>query len=258
MKDSPDPSKARKVVLSASRKLKRSEVIAQTIVDHILRYGLSEGEHLPNEPGLLQSLSVGRATLREALRLLETRGVVTIRSGPGGGPIVRRPRPSDLNESLSLLLQFEGATIRDVMEARKALEPVVAGLALDAITPEDLEGLALTVERMRDHMEDDAVFFEESRKFHAGIARLTGSLVMIAIVEALHSLTSGISQDVARTPDYRASVVKGHDRIVHHLAEGSKDVTQAMFDHVAEAAVYWELASPGFMANNVRWTPLGS
>src|ERR1700728_4543760 len=92
---------------SRQRSLKASELIARDLASYIVDQDLPEGTALPPEREMVASFGVGRNTLREALRILETRGVITIRSGPGGGPVVRRPRPSDLGEAMTLILQFE-------------------------------------------------------------------------------------------------------------------------------------------------------
>src|ERR1700722_19891212 len=116
------------------RTLKTSELIARDLASYIVDQELPEGTALPPEREMIESFGIGRNTLREALRILETRGVITIRSGPGGGPVVRRPRPSDLGEALTLILQFESATFREGMDGRAWLEPIVAASAARNIT----------------------------------------------------------------------------------------------------------------------------
>src|SRR5690606_30541465 len=70
---------------------KASERLARQLATLIVEGELEEGARLPHESEMLAQLQVGRATLREALRLLEVWGLVVIRTGPGGGPTVRRP-----------------------------------------------------------------------------------------------------------------------------------------------------------------------
>ena len=78
--------------LRQPRSPKTSERVARDLVTHIIDNNLAEGTKLPNEKQLAEVFQVGRTTLREALRLLETHGVIIIRPGPGGGPVVRRPQ----------------------------------------------------------------------------------------------------------------------------------------------------------------------
>ena len=117
------------ISLSGKRQRKRSEVIARELSQYIVDSGLTPGTMLPREREMLEQLGVGRTTLREALRILEIRGLLTIRSGPGGGPVVRTPQPSDLTEALTLILQFQRATMLEVLDARIWLEPIAARMA---------------------------------------------------------------------------------------------------------------------------------
>src|SRR3984957_6839401 len=135
------PFDGRVLHLSNRRVLKRSEVIARDLVQYIVDSRLPAGTRLPREREMIEQLGVGRTTLREALRSLETRGVLTIRSGPGGGPVVRRPEPSDLTESLTLILQFQRATLVEVLDARAWLEPTVARIAASHITKAEVRRL---------------------------------------------------------------------------------------------------------------------
>src|ERR1700728_4311773 len=123
---------------------KQSVLLARDIVNYIFNQHLPRGTKLPNEQEMLQQFGVGRNTIREALRLLELRGVITIRPGRGGGPIVRLPRSTDLGEALQLILQFQGATLTDVIDARALIEPMAASAAAADITEEALGRLQTT------------------------------------------------------------------------------------------------------------------
>jgi GntR family transcriptional regulator, transcriptional repressor for pyruvate dehydrogenase complex len=78
------------------RSLKTSESVARDIVDDIVVRRLREGDNLPPETAMLQQYGVSRETLREGLRLLEAQGLISIRRGPGGGPIVAAIDPANL------------------------------------------------------------------------------------------------------------------------------------------------------------------
>jgi GntR family transcriptional regulator, transcriptional repressor for pyruvate dehydrogenase complex len=79
------------VSVAARRADKVSEVVARAIVHDIVTGGLEQGATLPSEAVMLSRFGVGRASLREALRILEVHGLITIKPGPGGGPIVAAP-----------------------------------------------------------------------------------------------------------------------------------------------------------------------
>src|SRR5690606_19768366 len=105
---------------------KASVMLAADIRAHILGHGLPPGSALPSEPQLVSETGLGRATIREALRLLEAEGLITIKRGPHGGVTVRRPDVSRLSRSLAPILTLSEAPLRDLFVFRKAVEPQAA------------------------------------------------------------------------------------------------------------------------------------
>ena len=120
---------------------KTAMIVARRIVRDIDRLSLRQGDKLPPERVMLEEYQVGRGTLRESLRFLELQGIISLKPGPGGGPVVEQPEASSLATSLMLLLQFSDAQYRVVAEARVALEPMMARLAAERMTPESLAEL---------------------------------------------------------------------------------------------------------------------
>ena len=92
------------------------------------------GDRLPNEVSMAQEFGVGRASVREAMRILETHGLVQIKPGPRGGPVVRDANGVDLGRTMSMFFSHRGVTYREVIEARLAFEPMQARLAAERLT----------------------------------------------------------------------------------------------------------------------------
>src|SRR3954454_17028374 len=120
---------------------KLSTALADSITDTILKSGLQPGARLPSEREMREQFGVGRGTLREALRVLEAEGLITVRSGPHGGPVVAKPDADRLARLVILLLIGWGATLKDVYEVRIVLEPLAVAEAATAATPEQLEAI---------------------------------------------------------------------------------------------------------------------
>src|SRR3954454_22738188 len=93
---------------------KLSTLLADSITETILKNGMQPGDRLPPEREMREQFGVGRGTLREALRVLEAEGLITVRSGPHGGPVVSKPDALRLARLLILLLVSWGATLRSV------------------------------------------------------------------------------------------------------------------------------------------------
>ncbi len=236
------------------RNQKTSERIARSIANYIVDADLPEGATLPREKDMLEMLGVGRMTLREGLRLLETQGIIDIRSGPKGGPVVRRPRPDDLVGALTLLLQFHRASLADVMLARQALEPTVAGMAAEHITDEQLDALTDTVAQMRNHPDSHDVFLRQNERFHSIVAEASGSVILRVFNDTLKWIASGDQHGIEYRSDHRLAVAKAHEKIVAALRRRKpREAEKAMREHLEEAAGYWKRRYPELVARPVRW-----
>ena len=108
---------------------KAGEVVADSIRATILEQKMAAGSPLPSEGELIDSLEVSRATVREALRLLEAEGFVRIKRGPTGGVVVNHPDESNIARSLAVMLTLSEATLRDLFEFRLIIEPPAAATA---------------------------------------------------------------------------------------------------------------------------------
>src|SRR6202008_3764003 len=96
------------------------------------------GDMLPSEADMIATYAVGRATVREALRLLEVQGLIGLKTGPGGGPGVAQLTARHLGDMARLHLKMAGATYGELVRARLAIEPLMARLAAETQDPEGL------------------------------------------------------------------------------------------------------------------------
>jgi DNA-binding FadR family transcriptional regulator len=240
--------------VSRPRHLKTSEIVARELVGYIVEHQLAEGAMLPTERSLAQSLGIGRTTMREALRLLETRGVLTIRPGPGGGPVIRRPRPNDLTEALTLMLEFESATFLEVMEARTWIEPSVARWATESIDDEALSALTTANEAVAANG-DDGGLARGNRAFHSIIADNCGNVLLQIFSETLMRITGGGSAGVTYGPRQVAAIVESHEQIIKAFEQHDPDAAEAaMQAHLDDAEVYWRRNFGDALAEPIRWT----
>jgi DNA-binding FadR family transcriptional regulator len=237
------------------RQPKTSERIARDIASHIVDNQLAPGTMLPTERDMIESMGVGRTTLREALRLLETRGVITIKSGPRGGPVVRRPRAADLGEALTLIMEFEQSSLGDVFEARVALEPTLARLAAARITDQQVAELQASVDAMMGDLVNHDVFLAENQRFHSLIADVAGNVVLTVFTETLKTVADGALAGVRYTPNRRRAVAAAHQGIVDALkAKDPVAAGSAMTRHLDEAGRYWTRKYGDLVSDAVRWT----
>src|ERR1700730_177986 len=111
---------------AVTRPLKTSESVARDIVHDIVSGGLHTGDRLAPEAVMLDQYGVSRESLREGLRLLEVQGLISIRRGPGGGPIVGRVDPANFGRISTLFYHLAGGTYGELFEAWVVTEGMLA------------------------------------------------------------------------------------------------------------------------------------
>jgi GntR family transcriptional regulator, transcriptional repressor for pyruvate dehydrogenase complex len=240
--------------LLTRRPLKRSEMIAQDLVAYIVDSRLPPGARLPHEKEMIEQIGVGRTSLREALRILETRGVVTIKSGPGGGPVVRHPQPTDLTESFKLILQFQRGTMAEVLDARAWLEPLAARLAATNITRNEIARLHEINAEIEADVDTEEKIMDANQRFHSVIAGSTANLVVQVYTETLMAIADEGIGDLNHSRDFRRGIIKGHQKIIEALEAKDPDAAEtAMREHIVEAKERRLDENRALMNRSLRW-----
>ncbi len=157
------------VRLQTLRVPRASELVAEKLRSLIVTGQVLPGAGLPSEKELVSQLGVSRTTVREALRILESEGLISTKPGPKGGIVVLRPGHDSLTRSLSLLLQLEEAPFSAILEARRLLEPLCANLAATRATPEELFELRASLEALRVSVGNTPQYVQEQLRFHLGV-----------------------------------------------------------------------------------------
>lgn len=124
------------------RNLSRPQSIAETLKDWIMDQGMRPGDRLPQEAQLISILGASKGTVREALRVLETQGLIRTRTGPGGGAFITEVRPDHAALLLANLFYFEPPSLEDLLAMREALLPMLAGELALRLEPAAVEALA--------------------------------------------------------------------------------------------------------------------
>ena len=237
-----------------SRPPKTAMLLAQQIVADINRRGNRVGDRLPPERLMLEEYNVGRGTLRESLRFLELQGVIRLRPGPGGGPVVQQPDSTALATSLTLLLQFENAPFRTIAESRVGLEPIMARLAAERMSEEQLADLKASVDTKNLHLGDQRVFLEENKRFHDVIAHGSGNAMFGYLVDALLDILDGSAIGIDYPEVRREAVQEAHAQIYEAIA--ARDplaATEAMSDHIDQYMRYAERKFPDVLDEPITW-----
>jgi GntR family transcriptional regulator, transcriptional repressor for pyruvate dehydrogenase complex len=236
------------------RPQKTAMLVAQRIVEDINRRGNKVGDRLPPERVMLEDYDIGRGTLRESLRFLELQGVIALKPGPGGGPIVQQPDSVGLETAITLLLQFENAPFRSIVEARTALEPMMAKLAAERMSAEQLATLKHSVDHMRANLDDDEIFLEMSRLFHDTTAQGSGNALFGYLIHALLDMLDGSAMGMEYPERHRVATCDIHEKIYLAVAAGDPEAAlAAMEEHIAGIWRYEEKHYPQVLDTPIAW-----
>ena len=243
--------------MTGSRPPKAAMLVAQRIVRDIGRAGLRPGDLLPPERAMLETYETGRGTLREALRLLEFQGVIALKPGPGGGPILMKPAAAHLAGTLQLLMHLNQAPYRMLIEARSALEPVLSRLAAERIGAEALAELAESVARMREQIDDQDAFRDSSRRFHDVIAWSSGNVLFAYVVDAVLGILDGTVIGIDDAGDGRAAILVAHEEIYAAIAGHDADAAgERMREHMESYTSHVQRRYPELLVQTVTWDRL--
>lgn len=229
----------RPAINTLPRSLKRSEVVARQIVEDVLRRRLAPGGLLAPESAMLAQYGVGRATLREALRLLEAQGLVVLRPGPGGGTVLSSVDASDLGGTATLFFRLAGATYRDLVQAITMVQPWLAEMAASredhkTAAAELFEAIDIT-DAVRDEPQG---VFRTGPAFHAVMATLSDNPVLSTFTNALEAIfTNQVLSTIDLTPR-QTEFLDAHRGIAKAISAGrrgeARRLAQAHADDLQE------------------------
>ena len=227
-------SPAKRASGAASPGRKTHAVVVDELRGQILRGELAEGERLPVEEELTTHFGIARTTLREALRVLESQGLITIRRGRGGGPIVTHPDLAPISMTLAASLQLQGTSVGDLDEARRMIEPRIAGQLARSHRPEDLEALETAIAAASDAAEaDDAMAFGlAAAGVHDALIESSGNRTLSTLSKLLqHMVRAYYLRNTARIDQpLMRRAVRGYRKLLDHIVSGDEAAAAAHWD----------------------------
>lgn len=242
----PTGADGKRLFTPAGKTKRRPEAIAERVKDYIRSEGLVPGDRLPQERELIDQFKAAKGTVREAMKALETQGLLFTRSGPGGGAFVAQPSAQHAMELLSTHFFFDQPSLSDIYAIRKALEPEVAALLAGRITEEQLAALERTI-RVYDHPAGDLAEQYQQRvaelDFHSQLAQLCPNPLLGFLCGLMHNLLRELP--VARLIYADPAATSREDglafqyRLMAALKDGrAADAWKIAADHMAFAEAY--------------------
>lgn len=211
---------------SEPAELRAYQVVLRHVEAGILDGTYRKGDLLPPERDLAAQLNVGRSAVREAIRVLDTQGLITASTGRGGGTRLVPAQGDALARIFRLHLAIAGAGITDLIETRVALERASAAVAAREVSLQTLRDLTATVTEMRGVTSIEE-FNELDTAFHVQLARavrqdLVADLT-VAIRQAVRGAIHTATELLEDWPAFRASLIVEHELVLEAIAAGDPD-----------------------------------
>ncbi|MDT7706713.1 MAG: hypothetical protein QOG20_2320 [Pseudonocardiales bacterium] len=225
---------------------KMAELIANHLRSQIVRGELREGDALPPESALLKQFDVSRPTLREALRVLESESLITVRRGANGGARVQVPSAKVAARRAAFILEHRSTTLRDVYEARIVIEPASVALLAELRSDETMECLRHALAAHDATADDPVRLIHTHVAFHSVLVELTGNQTLILLMSMLGHIIDLANlarvESTVGTPAHERASRKGlaaHHRVVEFIEAGDADGAERLWrTHLTEARDY--------------------
>jgi GntR family transcriptional regulator, transcriptional repressor for pyruvate dehydrogenase complex len=236
--------------------MKASESVAHDIVNDVVEGRLGEGDSLPTEAHMLAQYGVSRESLREGLRLLETQGLITLRRGPGGGPVLGSVDPANLGRTSTLYYHLVGATYGELFEAWAVAEGYLAERAARNADR------ALVRSTLGAYLQPDGAEFEtldelvaHHVRFHTEVGTLAGNRVMQMSLMAIGQTVVNHITVAADQRDASATLLDDHQRIASSIVAGrpikSRDQMRSHIEAVAQLCE--RLSGGAILTKLIEW-----
>jgi GntR family transcriptional repressor for pyruvate dehydrogenase complex len=215
-----------------------SEQIAVAIQHYIQSEGLGANDFLGREEDLAARFGVSRPTLREALKLLESRNLIRANKGPGGGIFVAHTAEQGLSRSLSdsiaMMLQTGSVTLDELLDARLLLEVPLAGRAAYQADSADVERLRQAVEAESNVEPDDMeALAAADGEIHRLIAAAAGNRMAEALIAWVFEVVQPMLVQVLHGAIVHSAVIEQHEALIAAIEKGNHArAERAMKDHL--------------------------
>jgi GntR family transcriptional repressor for pyruvate dehydrogenase complex len=212
---------------NGTRIREKPQQIADELRALIIAGELSEGDSLGHEPELVERFGVSRPSLREALRILEAEGLITVVRGVRGGVVVHQPNERMAARTAAMVLQARNVALSDVFEARAQLEPLAAKAIASSrrrrSIVNELRGLIGEEEAC---VQDPEAFGVANAAFHERLVGLAGNQTLSIVAEMLSEVVARAVTAVSKADDIVGSLsirrrgIRSQRRLLELLEDG--------------------------------------
>lgn len=220
-------------MLHAIKKTRIHEEVVNQIHDLIKEGRFKAGDQLPSERELAETFRVSRTSVREALRALETEGLIISRTGMGN--FIADLPVETLVAPLAKLLIEEKTALADIFELRKLIEPHIAALAAERATKKDVARMKEILEQQTRAVDRGETGVEADAELHFAISQAAQNQALEKLVSGLMEILSHSREESLQTTDRRRASIESHRRILSAIEQHDQAKAQeTMIQHIEQ------------------------
>lgn len=214
---------------------KAADILADQLRDMIVSGRLKPGGFLPTERQLVGDSGLSRTSVRDALRVLESEGLITTKVGRAGGSMITLPGRDAVARSVELFVRTHGIRLESLLDCRVAVEPTLAGLAARHRTPEQLREIEEIHAEFVNSVENVQAYKSINLDWHLAVARASQNEPLTALMEAVsRPVRDAMDYQHVTTIDLRHSAIAAHGKIMEALrSQDSATAARRMERHVS-------------------------
>jgi DNA-binding FadR family transcriptional regulator len=222
-------------LITPIKKTRVAEEVADRIRALMLDGSFPPGEPIPSERHLAERFGVSRGSIRDALRTLETIGLLETRHGQG--TFALELSVDRLVAPLASVMAYRSDLQDELLDVRRMFEPAVARAAALRATDEDVADLERILDAQRQKLTSGQSAIVEDSAFHAVLARATRNRVVMSIMATLNDLLVESRTHSLEQTGRPARSIEGHEAVVAALRVRDADAaSQAMYNHIDQIA----------------------
>ena len=210
---------------------KTYELVAERLLGLVSTGRLEPGDCMPSERELAQQYAVGRSSIREALRMLESKGVI---HSSGNGAFAVAEYGNALNHSLDFLVSVDQADFTELFEVRHMLEAEAVALAAVRHVPSDVEQMAREIAAMEAGLSSEQDFIAADLRFHMTIAKAARNRLLVHLMQAIRSQLHMSLESSFHVPGSPELAIENHRVILDAVVRREPDeARRRMHEHVS-------------------------
>lgn len=206
------------------------EEVSSKIKTLIVEGVLKSGDKLPPEGELAKQFDVGRQTIREALRILELSGFITVQQGFGGGPVVKNTISRKLSDLILDAFQMKEISVEEFTAARLVIEKAILNDAIDNADGQDIEDLQENIAEAKDLLARKKIATDPNFEFHSLLARASKNAVFVILERTINAIHHKLRSQ--KTADFKTSkaAVLAHEKLLDAIIKKDKEKAINLLD----------------------------